>query len=143
MHTSNPSRITETLGGVGTNVATAAHYSGARTQLVSAVGKDISGDWALEQLKSRGMDPTGIQMVPGKSTARYVAFNGSDGEMAVASADMSIFEDIDREFLRSRIEEHPAWVCIDGNLSAESISEILKITNYYNVKGWCLRRVNC
>ncbi|KAH8155809.1 uncharacterized protein LAJ45_00821 [Morchella importuna] len=125
LSTSNPSRIGESLGGVGNNVATAAHYTGAATKLISAVGKDLSGDWALQRIKTKGMDPMGIKLVEGYSTARYVAFNDSDGNMSVASADMAIIENIDHEWLKERIvKARPAWICLDGNLSSETIKMI-------------------
>lgn len=139
LHTSNPSRITESLGGVGNNVATAAHYVGARVRLVSAVGRDLSGDWALGKIKDVGLDPSGIQILVGKSTARYVAVNGSDGEMSVASADMSIFEDLDPTWWKAQLaNSSPAWICLDGNLSADTIGAILEEAKDRDLKGsWC------
>lgn len=136
LHTSNPSRITETLGGVGNNVATAAHYVGARVRLVSAVGQDLSGDWAMERIKGHGLDPIGIQMIEGKSTARYVAVNGKDGELSVASADMSIIEDIDLAWLKKQLKSKPEWVCVDGNLNPETIQKVIKAANETGMKGW-------
>lgn len=136
LHTSNPSRITESLGGVGNNVATAAHYIGARVRLVSAVGRDLSGDWALEKIKGVGLDPSGIQVLSGKSTARYVAVNGSDGEMSVASADMLILENIDSKWWRAQIaSSSPEWICIDGNLSARTIENIVLEAWNRHIKG--------
>lgn len=136
LQTSNPSRITETLGGVGNNVATAAHYVGAQVRLVSVLGRDLSGDWALGKIKDVGLDPSGIQMLAGKSTARYVAINGSDGEMSVASADMSIFEDLDNKWWRTQIAGcAPEWLCLDGNLSAGTIAKIIDESKHRNIKG--------
>lgn len=139
LHTSNPSQITETIGGVGNNVATAAHYVGARVRLVSAVGRDLSGDWALGKIKGVGLDPSGIQILAGKSTARYVAVNGSDGEMSVASADMSILEDLDPNWWRTQLARgSPEWICLDGNLSAATIEEIIEeAKNRYLSGSWC------
>lgn len=139
LHTSNPSRITESLGGVGNNVATAAHYVGARVRLVSAVGRDLSGDWALGKIKDVGLDPSGIQVLVGKSTARYVAVNGSDGEMSVASADMSIFEDLDFKWCKMQLaNSSPAWICLDGNLSADTIGGIVEEAKHRDLKrSWC------
>lgn len=135
LHTSNPSRITETLGGVGNNVATAAHYIGAQVKLVSAVGKDLSGDWAIEKIKSEGLDPSGIQMLEGESTARYVAVNGSDGEMSVASADMSIIEGINPAWLKAQLASKPEWVCIDGNLTASTMQQVIKTAKKNEING--------
>ncbi|KAL7266985.1 hypothetical protein RUND412_010445 [Rhizina undulata] len=127
LNTSNPAKITESLGGVGDNVALAAQYFGAAVRLVSCVGDDISGKWVLEQMKANGMDTRGIKVVEARSTARYVACNDSKGNLFTAAADMSIIEDMDREFLKEQIAGSGAkWVCFDGNLSPERMKDVLK-----------------
>lgn len=52
--TSNPALISQSLGGVGANLATAIHYLGASVRLCSAVADDLAGHTALEMLHQRG-----------------------------------------------------------------------------------------
>ena len=95
LHTSNPSIITQSLGGVGGNVARAAHLMGANVQLCSAVGDDLSGKAALEALRTAGMSTAGMKTLSaegGNRTAQYVAINDSSKDLVMGMADMAILE---------------------------------------------------
>ncbi|PWW74970.1 hypothetical protein C7212DRAFT_282167 [Tuber magnatum] len=128
LHTSNPTVAIETLGGVGKNVALAAHLAGANARLVSAIGKDLAGTWALEKLRALGMDVSGVKKISGV-TAKYTAINNSSGELFVAGADMRIFESAEMSTLaRREITKGVKVVCVDGNLSAEGLAEVVKAT---------------
>ncbi|KAG0124723.1 Indigoidine synthase A like protein-domain-containing protein [Tuber indicum] len=127
LHTSNPVATTETLGGVGKNVALAAHLAGANARLVSAVGKDLAGTWALERLQALGMDISGVKKVDGGVTARYVAINNSSGELFVAGADMRVFESAEMGALaQGAITKGVKVVCVDGNLSVEGLAGVVR-----------------
>lgn len=90
-HTSNPATITQTLGGVGHNVARAAHLMGADVRLCSAVGDDLSGQAAVQALTSAGMAKTGIKVLEdGSRTAQYVAVNDGNKDLVMAMADFSL-----------------------------------------------------
>ena len=95
LHTSNPAQITQSLGGVGSNVARAAHLMGASVRLCSAVGEDLGGRTAIEALQAAGMPVTGVKTLSsdsGSRTAQYVAVNDSNKDLMLAMADMSILE---------------------------------------------------
>ena len=99
-HTSNPAVISQSLGGVGHNVARAAHFMGASVRLCSAVGDDLSGKAALEALSASGMSEAGIRSLSASSgyrTAQYVAINDTNKNLVLAMADMSILEHIHSE----------------------------------------------
>ncbi|PUU77509.1 Indigoidine synthase A like protein-domain-containing protein [Tuber borchii] len=134
LHTSNPTTTTETLGGVGKNVTLAAHLAGANARLVSVVGKDLAGAWALEKLGALGMDVSGVRAVNGGVTARYVATNNSSGELFIAGADMRIFEGAQMGALaKGEIFKGAKVVCVDGNLSMEGLAEVVKATSELNI----------
>ncbi|PUU78910.1 Indigoidine synthase A like protein-domain-containing protein [Tuber borchii] len=134
LHTSNPTTTTETLGGVGKNVTLAAHLAGANARLVSVVGKDLAGAWALEKLGALGMDVSGVRTVDGGVTARYVAINNSSGELFIAGADMRIFEGAQMGALaKGEIFKGVKVVCVDGNLSMEGLAEVVKATAELNI----------
>ena len=136
LHTSNPSRITESLGGVANNVAYAMHLSGTKAKLISCVGADIAGRWVLEQVRTRGMDTSGITTSKTYSTARYVAVNDSSGGLFIASADMEVIDQMSASQITSEISSSGAgWVCIDGNLSGETIVEVLRYCSKREIKG--------
>ena len=94
LQTSNPARITQTLGGVAHNIAKAAHYLGARVQLCSVVGADLAGRTALQQLESDGLRTSGIVTIDSATarTAQYVAVNDTKKDLVLAMADMDILE---------------------------------------------------
>jgi len=95
LHTSNPAQISQTIGGVGRNVALAAHYLGVRSELFSLVGDDAAGRLALTSLKSADMGTGGVFTVPqisGLRTAQYVSVNNARKDLEVGMADMDIFE---------------------------------------------------
>lgn len=142
--TSNPSSITESVGGVAHNVFTAAqlylngHSANApptpfpepKVRLITTVASDLTGQSLLSALKTRGIDTSGILVrdtASGFSTARYIALNDANGGLFTAAADMRIVEHMGSEHLGKEIERaRPEWLCIDGNLSVEGISEVLR-----------------
>jgi len=136
LHTSNPSTITESLGGVGNNVAYALHLSGARTRLVSSVGVDLSGSWVRERVRERGMDTEGIITHPSHATARYVAVNDANGGLFVASADMGVIEQLETANVTEAIKATAAeWVVLDGNLSRQTTKGVLEYCLKSGIKG--------
>lgn len=135
LQTSNPARITQSLGGVGHNVARAAHLMGAQVRLCSAVGSDLAGSAALEALVSSGMSTTGIATFPAESgsrTAQYIAINDTSKDLVMAMADMSIlstssslpctFENLWLPQLRASKPKH---LVVDGNWPPQYLSQWL------------------
>jgi pseudouridylate synthase / pseudouridine kinase len=128
LETSNPAIITQSLGGVGHNIATAAHYAGAKVRLCSIVANDIVGKAAIEDLQSRGLDIGGIQVLSnGKSTAQYVAMNSKGKDLVMAMADFRIFEDDEDKFeelWKPLIEiAKPKWLVVDSNWTQSIIKK--------------------
>ena len=101
-HTSNPAVISQSLGGVAHNIAKAAHLLGSTVRLYSAVGQDLSGRAAVNQLQGEGMSVGGIESLPAPArTAQYVAVNNANKDLSLAMADMSILENIPQELTSS------------------------------------------
>ncbi|KAJ9648900.1 hypothetical protein H2199_000813 [Coniosporium tulheliwenetii] len=121
LHTSNPSIITQTLGGVAHNIAKAAHYMGASVRLCSAVGDDLSGRAAVAQLSSDGLQTSSIKVLDastGQRTAQYVAVNDAHKDLTLAMADMSIIEQPDTwtsDRLSHLQAASPQWAIVDAN----------------------------
>lgn len=134
-HTSNPARISQSIGGVGHNVALAAHLAGrqARVQLCSMVADDVAGSAVLSSLRAAGLDTALVRRLdpqahPGSRTAQYVAVNDGSGNLVMAMADMGIFT-------RHASGEHreaalaaasPQWLVIDGNWSPGDVRAWVK-----------------
>jgi pseudouridine-5'-phosphate glycosidase/pseudouridine kinase len=140
LYTSNPAAITQSLGGVGSNVARAAHLMGARVRLCSAVGDDLSGRTAVEALNAAGMSVAGIKTLSsdsGSRTAQYVAVNDSNKDLMLAMADMSILEStatdhasisasFDSFWLPQLQESKPSHLVLDANWPPQHLARWLE-----------------
>ena len=131
LHTSNPAIISQSTGGVGHNVALAAHYAGASTLLCSAVGDDVAGHSLIEAARKSGLSTQGIQVLDSAAyarTAQYISVNDTKKDLVMAVADMSILSSpaFDSRSVWKRImtQHKPGWVVIDSNWSSSVISHI-------------------
>ena len=137
MHTSNPARIVQSLGGVGHNVARAASLMGGDVRFCSAVGDDLSGKAAMEALSAEKLSNTAVKVLPTESarrTAQYISVNEQNKDLTIAMADMSILnlpeagkEDIiaqafDDCWLPQLEESRPTHVVIDANWPPQYLS---------------------
>jgi pseudouridylate synthase / pseudouridine kinase len=135
--TSNPGSISLTVGGVGCNVAEAARAAGARVLLLSAVGDDALGAFALTQLVRSGMGQ-GVDVVRDARTATYCAVNARDGNLDTAVADMSIFSESfapDAPRLAAALRSAKI-LCVDANLSAARIGALVRLAQQRSVPVW-------
>ena len=130
LHTSNPASITQTLGGVGQNVATALHYLGSSVRFCSSVADDVAGSTALKLLAERGLQTVGIRVQDlGSHTAQYVAVNDAQKRMMLAMADMNILENTNGDF-DSLWKPHfdickPKWLVVDANWHSSTLQKWL------------------
>ncbi|PIA96233.1 Pseudouridine-5'-phosphate glycosidase [Cercospora beticola] len=142
LNTSNPAEIMQSLGGVGHNVARAAHLMGANVRLCSAIGDDLTGKAALEALSAAEMSTEGIKTLPSSSetrTAQYIAVNDKNKDLVLAMADMSILEtpstktsilnDTFQNFWLPQLHSHnPSHLVLDGNWRPECLAHWLSST---------------
>lgn len=142
-HTSNPARVSQSLGGVGYNVAIASHYMGASVLFCSAVADDVGGRAALDTMKSQGLDTAGIRVLSAASGARtgqYVAINDTQRELVVAMADMAVMESPEEElefdgFWEPLVHRNkPQWLVVDANWSARVLIKWLAVAKKYGAR---------
>ncbi|CAI7586585.1 unnamed protein product [Penicillium pancosmium] len=142
-HTSNPAVISQSLGGVGHNVALAARYIGSKVLFCSVVADDLSGRAALATLETEGLSSAGIQVLPattGARTAQYVAINDAKKDLLIAMADMGIVElseqQLDLEgFWEPLLERSkPSWVVIDANWRPDVIAKWSSIARKHGAR---------
>ncbi|PON28069.1 hypothetical protein TGAM01_v203206 [Trichoderma gamsii] len=137
------SSISQSIGGVGHNVALAAHRASRQAQVKfsSMVGDDIAGDTVLSALEASGLDPTYVKKLdrtehPGSRTAQYVAINDSSKNLVMAMADMGIFtQHLFPEDWKSTIKAtDPKWLVVDGNWSPKGIRTWVHSANEHGSK---------
>ncbi|KAK8089715.1 hypothetical protein PG997_004676 [Apiospora hydei] len=132
LHTSNPAQISQSIGGVGRNVALAAHrVSGSMgVRLCSMVGNDVAGTTVLNSLEPAGMDTSCIRRLEGAAgrTAQYVAVNDANKSLVMAMADMDIFTaNSDPAHWASVVTaSKPKWLVVDANWSESDIRSWIK-----------------
>ncbi|KAJ2468504.1 hypothetical protein GGI03_000956 [Coemansia sp. RSA 2337] len=122
--TSYPGTVLTSIGGVGQNIARAAHYLGAPTYLVSAIGNDAHGLSIKLDLDRIGMNPAYLQFqAAGARTAVYNALHQPNGDLLVAVADMDINGMLSEQQIYKAFDElQPGVVGLDGNISTQVLS---------------------
>jgi len=91
--TSNPGRVKSTYGGVGRNIAEGIARIGEDVRLVSVVGSDQAGMALIAHCSSLPhLDATGVRVVEGQTTARFLAICNQDGDLEGAIADMEVMK---------------------------------------------------
>jgi ribokinase len=70
-------------GGKGANQAVAAAAAGAAVAMVGAVGDDAGGAAYLHRLRARGIDVTGVRVVPGEPTGHALIAVDDNGENSI------------------------------------------------------------
>ncbi|GAW20664.1 hypothetical protein ANO14919_101720 [Xylariales sp. No.14919] len=143
LHTSNLSHISQSIGGVGRNVALAAHRANKNTKvrLCSMVGRDLAGSTVLASLESCGMDTSCIQQLsqddyPGSRTAQYVSVNDSNKHLVLAMADMDIFtsQSFSPSWASTVRSSKPKWLVVDANWKDHDIRSWVQAGKQNNAK---------
>lgn len=129
LHVSNPAAISQSIGGVGHNVALAAHLVSdeGKVKLCSMVGDDIAGSTILSSLSAAGLDTSCIRQLgheyPSTRTAQYVSVNDAGKNLVLAMADMAIFSahSFPTYWNSAVAAARPKWLVVDGNWAAPDI----------------------
>lgn len=140
LHTSNPAIITQSLGGVGYNVAKAIRYLDRPVRFCTMIGDDLSGHAALSNLVEQGFSSEDVRVMKsvdgaGKSsgrTAQYVAVNDGNKDLVMAMADMNVFErafstgaEFDKAWGHNLQSAKPDLVVVDTNWAPSTIYQWL------------------
>ena len=126
MGTSNPAGAVESFGGVARNIAENLARMGAAVSLITAVGNDSSGRALLAQLDTVGIDTRGALTLDDAASGTYTAVLDVDGQMAVALADMALYDRITPAFLALRQQQRASasLIVADLNLTIEAIQTL-------------------
>ncbi|MFC5703826.1 carbohydrate kinase [Cohnella faecalis] len=125
---SNPVDVTQSCGGVARNIAENLAKLSCRTFLLTLVGDDKAGEWLLEETRKAGVDTSPSLMQREMKTGAYTAVLNPDGEMALAFADMAIYDLFSPRLLQEKWP-HIAGsqlVIADTNPSADSLAYLIE-----------------
>lgn len=98
--TSNPVTSESFVGGVGRNVAENLGRLGHNVKIISLAGYDQDYEFIKKSTESF-VDFSLVRQISGYSTGNYSAILDKTGEMEIAIADMSIYESLNIEFIKS------------------------------------------
>ena len=127
LHCSNPVSGRSSCGGVARNAADVLARLGAEAMLASVIGDDGDGGELAAKAKARGIDVSLLRQARGKRTASYIAaFH--NGELFAAFADMSLFDELDVDFVSEAIAKAGPvdGVLADCNLEEQAIAAVCR-----------------
>lgn len=120
--TSNPSTVTESVGGVARNIAENLGRFGNEVKLITLLGKDQGANFIEKESKSF-VNLDYVEVLPDVKTGSYSAVLDAHGELVLAMADMSIYDSM----LPSVIKKHEALlsnakcIIVDLNCPKETV----------------------
>jgi len=132
---STPGQVRVSVGGVARNVADNLTRLGVETQLLSAIGRDGSGQRILNHAEQIGINTECCLISEEQHTAAYLAVLDEGGNLVMSVDDMHIMSSITPKVIqgqRGRIKD-AAMVVIDSNLSQATIDSLFKVSTRYNI----------
>jgi pseudouridine-5'-phosphate glycosidase/pseudouridine kinase len=124
--TSNPGKTSRSLGGVAANIASAVRKAGQDVSLLSKVGSDVDGSFALEQLRMRGVNTSNVEVSNDQRTATYINIQ-ADGQLVTAVADMDILRTISDDKVDAFLkQQRGGWAIVDANLEVETFINVIR-----------------
>ena len=123
--TSNPANSKISCGGVARNIAESLGRLGLKSALLALIGDDSEGNWLLENTKEY-VDVSLTEIIQGKPTGTYTAVLDEQGEMAIALADMAIYDEINKDIMEGKWKlAHPEMILLDTNFPSAVIQQIM------------------
>ena len=120
---SNPGTVHTSLGGVGRNIAHDLALLGVQPLFLTALGDDAGAERITASCAQLGIDISHALRVPGAATSTYLFIAGDDGEMALAVADMALYDRLTPAWLAAQapLLRGVQAVAVDANLPPETL----------------------
>lgn len=134
--TSTPGTVRISVGGTARNVADNLARLGVETVLLSAVGKDSSGQRVLNDAAGVGLNTDFCVVSEGHRTSAYLALLDERGNLVMSVDDMEILSCITPQLLDQKRDliKDAEMVVLDSNPSKEAIDALFKIAKRYQVR---------
>lgn len=129
LETSNPGEMSLSAGGVGRNIAHNLALLGVPTTLLSAVGGDAFGAYALDATRQAGVNVEYVLKQAGQRTGTYLSVLNFEHDLVVAIADMAATRGVSAAYLaqHERILAESALIAADTNLDEDTLTYLCDI----------------
>ncbi|RDX55774.1 indigoidine synthase A-like protein [Lentinus brumalis] len=143
LHTTSPGIVTLTSGGVGRNVAEAAHRIlssqskdlSHSTILLSPIGEDAFGQFLVSESEKIGMRTDGLMKVSAARTAVCNMVLDSAGGLTGGVADMDVIRSLEASRITEVLDKHrPTIMALDANTSHETLKSLIKYANKRHIQ---------
>jgi pseudouridine kinase len=126
--TSNPGRMSATVGGVGCNIARNLAHLGVPTALITVVGQDEFGERILREARTAGVDVS-MSLTSARTTGTYVALLDRDGDLAAAISAMEAMAELTAQRIAGRAAHlaQARMVAADCNLEKGTLLRLAQI----------------
>ncbi len=133
--TSNPVTSSVSVGGVGRNVAENLGRLGMDITLLSVAGNDQDYQY-IKQQSEPYINLNKVKLYSNQSTSAYSAILDTEGEMSYALADMSIADQMNREWINEYLSilSNASYIIVDLNVQKEVIEELLNLSKQSGAK---------
>ena len=124
---SNPGTSSQSLGGVGRNIAENLARLSVRTELVTVFGGDEWAGLLADGCRAVGVEVGRSLILPEQATSRYIYLLDADGTLAGAVSAMDIMDSFTPERLAERYGpgDEARVVVIDANLPARDRKSVV------------------
>ena len=128
---SNIGSMEFTPGGVARNIAENLVKLGVDLHFATLFGKDIWGDYLLEDCKAKGIDLTGSVICNDYPTSSFMAVLDSKQDLAVGIASMKMYDHIQENYIENVLfcSGQADYTVLDTNLPAYVLHKIIRTSN--------------
>ena len=129
LETSNPGEMSLSAGGVARNIAHNLALLGVPTTLLSAVGDDAFGVYALDITRQAGVDVEYVFKQAGQRTGTYLSVLNFEHDLVVAIADMAATRGVSAEYLQQHecVLAESALIAADTNLDDAALTYLCDV----------------
>ncbi len=138
---SNKGKIKMLPGGVGRNIAENLKRLNQQVSLISVLGNDVFKDFLLKEAETAGIDMSESIILDNASSAVFSAVLNRNNDLAVAIADMKIYDQLSPEIFYEDFESlnQADYVVLETNFPSSVLDYLV---NRYPDKKWILDTVS-
>lgn len=134
LHTSNPSKLERSPGGVVRNVAHHLGLLGLPVELVTVFGNDPDGEWLAKQCTEANIG-VGSSLWSDNPTGTFAAITTPSGELEIGVVSTHTESMFTVEFLEAKIPlfKNASVVIADCNLSVDALKMLIMVCDQYAI----------